>query len=205
MNYFRYQYQGSFGEIWEVFHELRDAQEECNLTKEEYNRCEYSHTVNIINSMMNGSVFDRNNFSLRDYEFACQENDKVSRFNKSKREPAIINESCLDKDGGTKRAPNTVLESDLKIFEEAFERIINDNDLEESLKSLIRVRDDYIVEQGLDPVLVLKNALKGIPEAIKELKEVKDSKLKEIYLSLLESCSENTLISRLEALGGCGL
>lgn len=195
MNYFRYQYQGQMGEIWSLFADLRDAQEECLKLKDSYNRCEYAHTSQIVNSAINGTIFDRSRFSLKDYEYACQERDKIALFNRSKKEYAIVDEDILE-DAEPKK-PNTISVSKLKSFEEAFQLVTENEDFENCLRELLSIREEYVEEEGIDPLLMLKNALNGIPSAVKELRKVKDERFQELVSSLCEMGAGGNLALRL--------
>ncbi len=196
MNYFKYQPQGQMGEIWSLFADLRDAQVECLEKKDSINRCEYSHTYQILSSAMNGTIFDLERFNLREYEYACQERDKIIAYNKSKKELSIVDDE-LSEDGDAKKSPNTINVSKLKRFEEAFQLVIENEDFENCLRELLNIREDYVEEKGFDPILMLKNALMGIPDAVKGLREVKDKRFQELVSSLCELGGEGTLMLRL--------
>lgn len=194
MRYFRYKYSGSLGLIWQLFAELKDAPEECLSQKDRITRCDYGHTEKIINSAMNGKLFD-DNFSLKDYEYKCQSNDKITRFKNSQKVLSIVTDE-MPKD--SKRNIGTIRESQLKVSERVFETIDSKSDIDKNIERLFSIREDYIVNKGLDPVVMLRNSLRGIPEAIKIMKGTQgDKELNSIIQALLEAADTKVLLSKL--------
>ena len=77
---------------------------------------------------------------------------------------------------------------------------MSSNNFEDNIKALCGIRTKYIVEKGIDVVSVLSCSLKGIPEAVAELKTIMaDSVLGEIITSLCEDSRDGELLRRLEA------
>lgn len=200
MNYFKYQFQGSMGPIWALFSELEGAAEETSAMKDSWNRCDYGHTLDIIHSAMNGNILSENGeFSLKNYEYACQKQERVDRLSMQDKLISIVElEDTEDKRVGYKE----VASNKLKYVEEAYSVLENNEMFERCLSELVELRSMYIVELGIDPMELLRNALRGIPSAVKELKNIKDSKLKEIVVSLCEYGTNGYLQSRLDACMG---
>lgn len=188
MKYFKYQYQDSYGEIWGLFSGLS------NLTKGEIlnknKRWDYSHTSEIINSAMNGNLpKNQEDFDLKAYEIACSKTDDIELKTSRKKYLSIVdtvNGSDTDVVGYGEISSN---DKRLKSFDEALEMFEDNEEFEDCLSRLYNLRKDYIVECGVDPVEMLINSLKGIPEAVATITELllEDSSLKQIVEVLCEN------------------
>lgn len=196
MRYFKYQYSKSLGNIWQLFSDLKDAQQEVLKMKDSFNKCDYSHTDQIISSAMNGNL-KYEEFHLKSYEMACQINENATKFNKSFKEMSIVD----DVPDGSKEAPrkiNTVSIGKFGVYENNFDELFKADDFEKDVQALLNLRWDYLSSEGFDPVVVLRNSLKGVPEALKILEGIKDEKLKSLYSSLLSYGNTARLVGRLE-------
>ena len=196
MNYFKYQYSDSLGEVWSLFSGL------ASLSKEEImgtNRvCDYSHTTEIISSAMNGHLH-QDNFDLKAYEIKCSQNDDIE-YGKARDRLLSIVDTVNGKDEVTV-GYGEISSNDkrLRSMEDAFELLEDSDEFEKCLAELFNIRKDYIIEKGVDPVEMLVNSLDGIPEAVKNMKDLvlSDNVLKHIVEVLCEN-GVNALQSRLE-------
>lgn len=202
MKYFKYQYSSSLGEVWGLFSELANLSEEEILNKNK--RYDYSHTTEIINSAMNSKMesregFNIEEFNLKAYEIKCHQNDEIKLNEMRKKHLTIvdtINGSDEDTVGYGEISSN---DTRLRSVEDAFELLEDNDEFERCLCELYSIRKDYIVEKGVDPVEMLINSLKGVPEAVNSIVSlvVEDSSLKKIIEVLCES-GNNSLQGRLE-------
>lgn len=202
MKYFKYQYSDSLGEVWGLFSELANLSEEEILNKNK--RYDYSHTTEIINSAMNSKIesregFNLDDFNLKAYEIKCHQNDEIKLNEMRKKHLTIvdtINGSDEDTVGYGEISSN---DTRLRSVEDAFELLEDNDEFERCLCELYSIRKDYIVEKGVDPVEMLINSLKGVPEAVNSIVSlvVEDSSLKKIIEVLCES-GNNSLQGRLE-------
>lgn len=202
MKYFKHQYSESFGEIWGLFSDLASLSKEEILNKS--GRSEFSHTVEIINSAMNKKLdnregFDLGTFDLRAYEAECRKKDDIKLNDSRKKFLTIVdtvNGSDTDVVGYGEISMN---DNRLKSIEDAFALFDENDEFERCLSELYNIRKDYIVTKGVDPVEMLINSLKGIPEAVSLMAELvlEDLSLKQIVEGLCSN-SKNTLQLRLE-------
>ena len=89
----------------------------------------------------------------------------------------------------------------LKPKEDAFEELMNSRAFEENIRQLYNIRTKYIVEYGVDLISVLISSLKGIPEAILEIKKLLtvDVNIKDLIISLCEDSKDGELLRVLES------
>ncbi len=202
MKYFKHQYSESLGEIWGLFSDLASLSKEEILNKS--GRSEFSHTVEIINSAMNKKLdnregFDLDTFDLRAYEAECRKKDDIKLNDSRKKFLTIVdtvNGSDTDVVGYGEISMN---DNRLKSIEDAFALFDENDEFERCLSELYNIRKNYIVTKGVDPVEMLINSLKGIPEAVSLMAELvlEDLSLKQIVEGLCSN-SKNTLQLRLE-------
>lgn len=202
MRYFKYQYSGSMGNIWALFSGIKDAPNEvieAVKNSPNANYCNYEHTLEIINSAMNGNIpnYD-DSFDLKSYEYACQKQDRMEK-NSSKNKTYFIVDDDEEEEENKRLGYKEVSSRTLGTSEDAYEMFEENEVFEKSLKDLIDIRSFYTLEFGIDPMELLKSALLGIPEAVKELREISDGRLKEIITNLCEYGSDGYLLSRLES------
>lgn len=200
MKYYKYQQNRSMSKIWQLFQGLDD------MTSEQIDRMyegsDYSHTLDIVKAALNGSIplSDEavREFSLQAYEYRCKENDKNGRFNRAKDVVNIVEFDNSDED--LKVGYGDVSDRKLKVKEDAFEELMNSRAFEENIRQLYNIRTKYIIEHGIDLVSVLISSLKGIPEAITEIKKLMiDEGIKELITSLCEDSKDGELLKVLES------
>ena len=183
------------GKIWSLFSELKYAPQESIDTLNSAHRCPYSHTIEIISSAMNGNIYAPERFDLRGYEYACQKQEKINKISEASKLLAIVDESEEEEEVGC--GYGEISSNKIKIIEDAYQILEDDIAFQESLKELYGIRSKYIVDFGIDPVELLKGALRGIPESIDLVKKLKDSYLKEILVNLCELGSDGLLMEYL--------
>lgn len=183
MKYFDYQV-GKMGKVWDLFSDLAGAGEETLAMKDSWARCDYGHTMEIINSALNGNIFnEEGSFSLKLYEIACQNKEKVDKLSKKNKNVSIVEmEDEEDSRVGYKEVPSSVL----KYEEEKYDQLEDMEMFENCMTELLSIRYDCMIDLGLDPIELLRSALQGIPGAVRQLKELKDERLKGLILSLCE-------------------
>ena len=188
MNYFDYQYKGNMGKIWSLFSDLKYAPQESIDSLNSTRRCPYSHTIEIINSAMNGNIYAPERFDLR----GCQKQERINKISEASKLLAIVDESEEEEEVGY--GYGEISSNKIKLIEDAYQILEDDIAFQESLKELYGIRSKYIVDFGIDPVELLKGALRGIPESIDLVKKLKDSYLKEILVNLCELGSDGLLM-----------
>lgn len=204
MNYFKYQSQVPMGRIWGLFTQLANMSEEEILKKDRGNySCSYAHTLDIVKAAISGSLTaDADSFCLKAYEITCDKNDANKlRKDAKEKEVFIVFESSEDVGEDKRVGYGDISERklNLKHIESAFEAVDSLESFEENINELLNIRNTYIKTKGIDLVSILRNALKGIPEASQLLsKLVADNKdLLGLITSLCEDSEEGRLLNRL--------
>lgn len=197
MKYFKYQYQGSMGEVWGLFSQLATVSNE-ELCRDR--RCNFSHTSEIVSSAMNGNLpKDVEEFDLRAYEIKCSSVDEIEMSKLRKKYLTIIDTVNGDEEDPVGYGEISSNDMRLRSIENAFAFLEDNDEFERCLLELYNLRSDYIVDKGVDPVELLKSSLKGIPEAVKSMSEIVSAD--KVLGSIVETLCENstyTLQARLE-------
>lgn len=198
MKYFNYQYADSLGRVWGLFSELSSIS---RVGEEARNsRWDYSHTTEIVNSAMNGNLpRNHEDFDLKAYEIACAKHDEVELSDSRKKFLTIVDNINSKEETTVGYGQISLNDKRLKFVEDAFAELDNNDEFEKCLCELYNIRKSYIVDKGVDPVEMLANSLKGIPEAVSSMSNLflEDLALRRIVEVLCENGS-NTLQVRLE-------
>lgn len=198
MNYFVYQSNTS-GRVWGLFKELGEITPE--QREKIYAGSEYAHTLEMVSAALNGAIAtdpeSLENFNLWGYEAKCAETDSIGKRNRAKKELHIV-EFSTSSDDSLDVGYGDISDRDLGSEDDMLELLVDSLAFEDNLRQLFNIRSHYIAEKGVDVVSVLYGALKGIPDAVKEMKSlVKDNMLCELYTQLCEE-SKGMLLRRLE-------
>lgn len=199
MKYFAYQNAPS-GAVWSLFHELGSVSAE--QRERVFSNSDYAHTLEIVSAAMNGKIptdpESISNFNLWGYEYACTKTDQDGRRKETKKTLNIV-EFSTSSDDSLEVGYGDISARELGSEEALFDEIVDSVDFEENLRMLFNIRSRYISEQGVDVVSVLYGALKGIPDALSEIKKLlNDSVLRDLYTHLCEESKDGALLRRLE-------
>lgn len=205
MKYFKHQYSESLGEIWSLFSDLASLSKEEEVVSKG-SRGEFGHTVEIINSAMNKKLdnregFNLETFDLRAYEAECRKKDEIKLNDLRKKYLTIVDTVNGNDDTNTVGYGEISMnDTRLKSMEDAYAVLEDNDEFETYLAKLYTLRKEYIVGKGIDPVEMLVNSLKGIPEAVSLMTELisVDLPLKQIIEGLCSNSSNNNLQARLE-------
>lgn len=205
MKYFKHQYSESLGEIWSLFSDLASLSKEEEVVSKG-SRGEFGHTVEIINSAMNKKLdnregFNLETFDLRAYEAECRKKDEIKLNDLRKKYLTIVDTVNGNDDTNTVGYGEISMnDARLKSMEDAYAVLEDNDEFETYLAKLYTLRKEYIVGKGIDPVEMLINSLKGIPEAVSLMTELisVDFPLKQIIEGLCSNSSNNNLQARLE-------
>lgn len=200
MNYFKYQNAKPMSRVWSLFRNLGDIPHDKLASM--YSTSDYSHTLEIVRSALNGSISlteeDVRDFNLQAYEHACSNNDKNNRRKMASKSLNIVDVDSSEDD--VRVGYGEVSSRSLASIEDSFEEVMSSKNFEENIRELYGIRSKYIIEKGVDIVSVLTCSLKGIPEAVSELRTLmKDTTLKDLITSLCEDSRDGELLRRLEA------
>ena len=204
MKYFKHQYSESLGEIWSLFSDLASLSKEEEVVSKG-SRGEFGHTVEIINSAMNKKLdnregFNLETFDLRAYEAECRKKDEIKLNDLRKKYLTIVDTVNGNDDTNTVGYGEISMnDTRLKSMEDAYAVLEDNDEFETYLAKLYTLRKE-LVGKGIDPVEMLINSLKGIPEAVSLMTELisVDLPLKQIIEGLCSNSSNNNLQARLE-------
>lgn len=204
LSYFNYQQSGIVGGVWSLFAGLKDMSEEEKLQKSSTN-VSYAHSLEIVSAALRGSLLTDDesieSFDLKAYEFKCAENDRIGKIQKAEKELYIVDTTNSDKEDKVGFGDVSDREKRLQCVDKAFDELESLQSLDADIKRLCNIRNDYLVEHGVDLIHVIVNSLKGIPDAVEELKSIivseKSSNLSSLIVSLCENGS-GSLMDQLE-------
>lgn len=189
------------GSIWALFFGIKDAPNEvieAVKNSPNANYCNYEHTLEIINSAMNGNISNYDDtFDLKSYEYACQKQDRMEKNSSKNKTYFIVDDD--DEEEDKRLGYKEVSSRTFGAYEDAYEVFEENEVFEKSFKDLIDIRSFYTLEFGIDPMELLRSALLGIPEAVKELSDISDGRLKEIITNLCEYGTDGYLMRRLDS------
>lgn len=193
MKYFKYQYQDSMGDIWGLFSGLSESVESIN------NRGLYGHTIEIINSAMNGNLSSNSEdeFDLKAYEMRCKKTDDIELDKTREKYLSIVD--TVNGDDNDSVGYGEISSNKLSSLEDAFGEFEKRDEFDTTLLKLFNMRSTYLINEGVDIIDTLINSLDGIPEAVDEMQEliINDSFLRDIVSILCEN-GNNILRSALE-------
>lgn len=186
--------------VWSLFKDLGDMTP--SQLERVYSDCDYSHTLDIVRAALNGAIplteDGIDDFNLQAYEYKCKENEKNGKYKRAKDVLNIVDFDNSEEDG--KVGYGDVSDRKIKSIEDSYEEIMKSEEFEQNIKTLYDIRTKYIVEKGVDLVSILIGSLKGIPEAVLEVKNlIQDSYLKDLIVSLCECSKDGKLLRVLEA------
>ena len=208
MNYFKYtKIHQPRGVIWELFSSLAEVQEERVAALQDsanrgYVKCDYGHSLEIINSAMNGNIMKQ--FNLTSYEIKCERNDLISLEKERKVIDHIIEVGAEDRDVANNSIKYGQIASNDKRLQQVdsevlFENIEEKLALEGYIDELFSCRKDCIRECGIDPIRALRDAyIDHVPSAISSIQEISIKKIRELIRKILIADREGFLRSIFE-------
>lgn len=195
MRYFDYQPKMQFGKIWELFSEM-NSRSEAEILGQTNSRVQYSHTIEIINAALSGSLSVSDEsikyFSLPAYEYACDKNEGIDRKASYATTLFLVSDG---EDEDRKAGYGEYSDAKLKIKERPYDDFENRETFSENIKRLININKVYLRSKGIDVIRLLKNSLKNDKQSTKRLKLIldEDMELQELVVDLCEDGSEGTL------------
>lgn len=195
MRYFDYQPKMQLGKIWELFSEM-NSRSEAEILGQTSSRVQYSHTIEIINAALSGSLSISDEsikyFSLSAYEYACAKNEDIDRKASYATTLFLVSES---EDEDKKAGYGEYSDAKLKIKERPYDDFENRETFLENIKRLVHINKVYLRSKGIDVIRLLKNSLKNDKQSTKRLKLLldEDMELKELVVDLCEDGSEGML------------
>lgn len=147
-----------------------------DLVENPSKKIEFAHEI--VSAGLRGKIDLEHYFNIDAYEATIRKNQRLGIENKRKRESYIdFSDSCDDWD-------ETVLSGGIKAdiasmkavnkMEDAYEKLLSENELEYAVKSIKSLQPMLLVDAKLDIIHTMRQALKGIPESVKLLRQVCD-------------------------------
>lgn len=205
MNYFKHHVNRPTGRVWSLFTELSKANESMKLNQKKKVGVEFSHTLEIVNAALSGSIqLDDDSidtFNLSAYEFACQENEKIVKCAKVNKELFIVDDYNSESDTEKRVGFGDISMRRLGTKDKNLEEIINSEAFGESLSQLLGIRSTVAVDYGVDIVRALYGALIGTVGAVELVRKVteQNKQVEEIITTLCNSSRSGELQGRLQA------
>lgn len=133
-------------------------------------------TEEIINAGLEGRIDFTKVFNLDAYEFTVRNNEKMNTEKRRAKEVFIDyssteteKESSLRNGGITMDA---VAVSAVEKLSDAFEEVVDSSELSYAIETIKSLNDDFIIENGVNLISVIKKAVEGFPQAKATLKRV---------------------------------
>lgn len=141
-------------------------------------------TAELINSAKNGKIYLDRPFNLFGYQYNTERNKKMNMEKKGQREKYIDTDKDFEKTKRTNGVQDNAIRDMSQISLE--DEITDSAEVEYAIKSIVRVSDSFLVDEGIDLKVLLQRALSGVPNAVQTLKKVcEDFEILGEYIKLL--------------------
>lgn len=141
-------------------------------------------TMEIIEAALEGYIDFEKEFNLAGYVYRIHQKHRLWENNKRKKYIHIINSEDSDEagDGG-------VCLSHLVSEENTYEEIEQKAEVKYYVKKLYSIRQEFLIDEGIDLIPLLKNAVACVPQAVNTLKKLCEEfdYISEIVMVLLGS------------------
>lgn len=132
-----------------------------------------SRTSEIIYAGLTGGIDLNSHFNLEAYERAIEKNENLSAYAKKKKEMYIdFDCSSDDYDVVFKQGGIQADKINIKKVQDEYEELMDADELVRAVANVKRLNNDFVIVEEVDIIEALRLALKGIPQAIKELKRI---------------------------------
>ena len=166
-------------EVWALFTDMNK-----NPSKSVQYTCE------ILKAGLLGRIDLSSPFSMEAYCRTIDANLKLVEYQGSKKLLRIQEDSALDEINGLKWGNVTLSRASLVTrMKDQFEEILDSDELKFAVSQISSLNEEFIINEGINVVEVLKNAVRGIPSAVERLKYICDnfSQLAEYVKTVLSS------------------
>lgn len=134
----------------------------------------------IIDAAQQGRVNLNSDFNLAGYCYKISQNTMLKANSRKKKETFYFEDDGIDesdwgkysKQGGISMTEVTVQSKRFNALEQGFEALEDDSEFLDAINTIKNLRDDFLVNEGVDLIMLIKQALKYFPQAIKELKKI---------------------------------
>lgn len=144
------------------------------LTEDPDKRIEYASEI--ITAGLQGRIDFSKEFNLDAYEATIRKNQHLLKESERKKKSYIDFSGASDdfdevaSNGGIK-AEFESLET-IEEMKDAFEEVLSNEELNYAVSTIKSLNDDFIADYGTDLIFALKSAVRGIPQAVEEIKKI---------------------------------
>ena len=165
----------SFGLIYGV-NEL--PENVINLFSEllQYPEINIEHTSEIVEAGLKGNIGE--NFSLIAYEKGIKKKEALAKISKAKKKKNIDISLDTEQDNSvTSYFDISMTQLDMQVVKttdllDEYEKLLNEDELEYAIKEIKGLQKDIFIKEQIDVMQGLKDALDGVPVAIRTMKEL---------------------------------
>lgn len=127
----------------------------------------------IISAGLQGNIDFGREFNIDAYEAAIRKNQKLGKSNKRKRE-VFLDFTAGDDDDSQAGGIRVDIASaqNVQQMEDAYEQLMDEDELRYAVSAIKSLQPVLMVEARLDLIYTIRQALKGIPDSVKMLRQV---------------------------------
>lgn len=125
----------------------------------------------ILNASFKGKIALNRTFNLEGYCYTVRENLKMKAGQKAQKELFLFESDSDEEYEGSSRNGG-VSTNRFDKLEDGFNELEDDDELLSAIQSIKNIREDFLLDEGVDLVKLLKSATEFLPQAIEELKKV---------------------------------
>lgn len=148
-------------EVWGLFSSMADEPEKS-----------VPYVDEIINAGIKGKIDFGRYFNLDGYCYTVEENLKMKAGQRAKKESFIFDGDLTDDGGEAYTKKGGVNSNRFEALEDGFNKLEDDDELLSAIRSIKNVREDFLLDEGVDLVKLLKSATEFLPQAITDLKKL---------------------------------
>ena len=134
------------------------------------------HTSEIVEAGLKGNIGE--NFSLIAYEKGIKKKEALAKISKAKKKKNIDTSLDTEQDNSvTSYFDISMTQLDMQVVKttdllDEYEKLLNEDELEYAIKEIKGLQKDIFIKEQIDVMQGLKDALDGVPVAIRTMKEL---------------------------------
>lgn len=134
------------------------------------------HASEIVEAGLKGNIGE--NFSLIAYEKGIKKKEALAKISKAKRKKNIDTSLDTEQDNSvTSYFDISMTQLDMQVVKttdllDEYEKLLNEDELEYAIKEIKGLQKDIFIKEQIDVMQGLKDALDGVPVAIRTMKEL---------------------------------
>ena len=134
------------------------------------------HASEIVEAGLKGNIGE--NFSLIAYEKGIKKKEALAKISKAKKKKNIDTSLDTEQDNSvTSYFDISMTQLDMQVVKttdllDEYEKLLNEDELEYAIKEIKGLQKDIFIKEQIDVMQGLKDALEGVPVAIRTMKEL---------------------------------